>query len=55
MQLRISEEVDLLCLQTHTGAVEQTQEIFDVVIQLQHTLHKLTNAHLIGLLEAIEI
>ena len=37
-------------MQTCTGAVKQTQDINDVVVQLQHMLHKLMNVHLIGLL-----
>ena len=52
-ELGICEGVHFLCVRTCAGAVEQAREIFHVVVQLQHSLHKLTNSHLVGLLEAI--
>ena len=51
--LKIHEGVDLLSMQNCTGAVKHIQEILDVVVELQNTLHKLMNSYLVGLLEEI--
>ena len=42
-----------LRMRTRTGAEEQTREILDVAVQLQHALNKLTNKNLVGLLQAV--
>ena len=43
-----------MCMRTCAGAIKQAQEIINVVVQLEHVLHKLTYAHLVGLLEAMQ-
>ena len=42
-----------MSMQTHPGAVEQTQETLDGVVQLQHMLHKMPYLQIVGLLDAI--
>ena len=52
-KFRIREGLDLLCMKTHTRTVEQTLEVLNVTVQLQYSLHKLTNVNLVGLLEEV--
>ncbi len=40
-------------MQTCSRALEQTPEILNETVQLQHALPKLMNEHLVGFLEAI--
>ena len=49
----IREGLDLLRIQTCTRTVEQTLEVLNVTVQLQYSLHKLTNVNLVGLLEEV--
>ena len=52
-EFRIRERPYLLHMRTRAGAEEQTREVLDVAVQLQHALDKLTNTNLVGLLQAV--